>query len=84
VRAVTQSADDLWRNGGGEGKQELNLLASLIGPAGGKADNFKLNIHDLFGGGPELDPRCAFGALRAHPAPTPNGDPLGDGVDLAE
>lgn len=55
-----QSADELWQSGGGEGKQELNLLASLIGPAGGgKADNFKFNINDLFGG-PELDPRCVL------------------------
>lgn len=67
----------MWRNGGGEGKQELNLLASLIGPAGGKADNFKLNIQDLFGGGPELDPRCACGFSRADPGPTPKEDPQG-------
>jgi hypothetical protein len=72
---MPQSADDLWRNGGGEGKQELNLLASLIGPVGGKADNFKLNIHDLFAGGPELDPRYACGALRANPGSTPKEDP---------
>lgn len=65
-RAYGGSADELWQSGGGEGKQELNLLASLIGPAGGgKADNFKFNINDLFGG-PELDPRPTA-ALRAAP-----------------
>jgi len=40
------NADDLWRGPGAgvEAKKELNLLASLIGPAPKPTENFKINL----------------------------------------
>jgi hypothetical protein len=39
-----QGADDIWRNAGGEAKQELNMLASLIGQVHKPTGNFKINL----------------------------------------
>ena len=66
-----QDADDLWRNAQtAEAKKELNLLASLIGPAPKPTENFKINLF------PEANnARCA----PRPPSPPPENldDPYG-------